>query len=810
MKKFTNSLAGLATLLLMFSYALNGYSQYVLTINEPAEIAGDYPVARAQFGDQSGANVTADLALGYDDQAIDSNGDMTPGTVTDGCEPITNGGDLDGKFAILDRGECNFTVKADNLAATAAIGLMVCNNSDSDPSIMSGTSAFTGVAFMMSRANCNIIKMALENGNVNGTFRYQCDPMYDDNVFWGNEKGQGDFDGGLGDWTSVGVSVENTDLISVDDLAWKFTADGTSDCTYFGSGSVIGSESLCNGAVYFDYCGTTLSVYAPAEIPNPYPRYTAELISPVIDCSNRENIVLSYTTLDNRLNGSSSVAFSTDGGATWGTAISIPTANVTNQVLNTEQIDVPASVLDNQSNCRIKFIGTGDFYYWIIDDVVLKEELQQDVALSDDWYAGASDKLFPEGQGALPIPFMVDVKTLGNASPGNVSVNVEVVNSANETLYSENLDYGVLQADTTYENAVFPNKYTPATENDTYTIKYTANAEADGDLGNNVLETSYTIGGKIFSKTPVDGSGNIGGWRYNSMSNYATIANNYHFTNGTAPGNYKYKVDNVQFGYAVQGDANHSGTVSVTIYQWVDVNDDGVVGVDNDERFPLGGGFAIVDPDSADRVITVPVYKLDSEEALVLEDFEDGQEYNLLVAVNFNPIDPGTTGTGGEALWYFYAANSNSNGDINPAANVFALATFADDPINLAGCVFGSGSSGDEADRVLDQSGALVWHIPVELDIVTSSNDLDPNISFEVFPNPTTDYVNVDLSFENIEDQVTILVNDITGKNVITKQYYKVSDKNVRLDVSNLASGVYSVLVSTNSGFNSTKLTIQK
>ena len=28
-----------------------------------------------------------------------------------------------------------------------------------------------------------------------------CDPVYDDEAFWGNEPGQGDFNGGLNGWT---------------------------------------------------------------------------------------------------------------------------------------------------------------------------------------------------------------------------------------------------------------------------------------------------------------------------------------------------------------------------------------------------------------------------------------------------------------------------------------------------------------------------------------------------------------------------------------------------------------------------------
>jgi len=60
--------------------------------------------------------------------------------VRDGCEAPTNGADLVGKIAIIDRGACNFTVKVKNAQDAGAIAVLVANNKDGDdPAPMGGS-----------------------------------------------------------------------------------------------------------------------------------------------------------------------------------------------------------------------------------------------------------------------------------------------------------------------------------------------------------------------------------------------------------------------------------------------------------------------------------------------------------------------------------------------------------------------------------------------------------------------------------------------------------------------------------------------
>lgn len=102
-----------------------------LKVNSPAAIAGTYDVGLADFGAAlTSTGVTGSVALVNDGV----------GVATDGCEPLTG---LTGKVALIDRGTCNFTVKAANAQAAGATAVVVVNNvagtapglGGSDPSI---------------------------------------------------------------------------------------------------------------------------------------------------------------------------------------------------------------------------------------------------------------------------------------------------------------------------------------------------------------------------------------------------------------------------------------------------------------------------------------------------------------------------------------------------------------------------------------------------------------------------------------------------------------------------------------------------
>ena len=128
-------------------------------VNSPS-VPGVDSVNAASFGAAlTVGGVTANLVLVVDGSA----------PANDGCTALTNGGAVSGRVALVDRGVCNFNVKAQMAQAAGAVALVIANNaagalipSGTDPSI---TIPVVGISFAEGVA----LKNALGSGTVNVT-----------------------------------------------------------------------------------------------------------------------------------------------------------------------------------------------------------------------------------------------------------------------------------------------------------------------------------------------------------------------------------------------------------------------------------------------------------------------------------------------------------------------------------------------------------------------------------------------------------------------------------------------------------------
>ncbi len=107
----------------------------VLKVTAPAVIAGSYDVGFANFGPvPTAANFAGTVVA-----ALDGGGVST----TDACEPISNAAAVAGNIALVDRGNCNFVVKAANVQAAGATGMLVANNVAGQPAMGGSDPAIT-------------------------------------------------------------------------------------------------------------------------------------------------------------------------------------------------------------------------------------------------------------------------------------------------------------------------------------------------------------------------------------------------------------------------------------------------------------------------------------------------------------------------------------------------------------------------------------------------------------------------------------------------------------------------------------------
>lgn len=95
-----------------------------LTITNPAPIAKNYDIGTAAFGPAAAkSSLTGRMVLALD--ASDEAGVLT----TDGCSAFTNASVINGRIAVVDRGNCAFAEKARNAQTAGATGLVIIDNS---------------------------------------------------------------------------------------------------------------------------------------------------------------------------------------------------------------------------------------------------------------------------------------------------------------------------------------------------------------------------------------------------------------------------------------------------------------------------------------------------------------------------------------------------------------------------------------------------------------------------------------------------------------------------------------------------------
>ncbi|MEL7195195.1 MAG: T9SS-dependent M36 family metallopeptidase [Bacteroidota bacterium] len=153
----------------------------LLNVNSPAGISGLYQGAEAGFGPALPATpITEDVVL------VDDGTNPNP---NDGCTPLINAAQIDGKIAIVERGNCAFVVKVQEAQDAGAVAVIVVNNQPGAPFAMGGASStITIPSIMISQADGNAIISQLNSGNpVNATLQSQ----------GGNFDRDGDFDNGI-------------------------------------------------------------------------------------------------------------------------------------------------------------------------------------------------------------------------------------------------------------------------------------------------------------------------------------------------------------------------------------------------------------------------------------------------------------------------------------------------------------------------------------------------------------------------------------------------------------------------------------
>lgn len=768
-----------------------------LTIEAPASIAGQYTIVVAgDWGQQLATTTTG--------SAIFANDGTDP--TTNGCEDaITN---VSGKIAMIDRGDCQFSDKALFAQNGGAVIALICNNDPAEdfPSLGAGDVAdqVTIPVLGMTKADCDVIRVVTETMEVEMTFSFICEnENVPDNALWGAMRGDGDFSGGLNDWTVQNTTGDSswgwTETVAISGAFTATTYTAPTACNGF---MVFNSDFLDNGGNGGMIGSGVGGCVAPCQ---------GSLVSPTIDMSgwNAEGLLLQFTqSYRHFASTASSLVMSPDGGLTWPDTIDFNTDAVVNGPVITETIKVPMPGYENQNSVTFKIDHVGNYYFFAVDDFFILDEAFVDMQCNTNFYAAAPSFRTPSSQ-VSEMPFLVDIFNNGNLTAENLTVTVDIADENGGNMYSQTNNYPDLGGFALNENTVFAETYTPPAMTGVYNGSYTVSTSGDNDASNDAIPFSFEITDDLFSLIPRDVE--LGGGLFRPLTDGSIFGNggssfapnyvtgvSYYMPNGAG-----HAMTSVRFGLTEEEDPA-SGFVDVYVYRWADGNDNNLSGAD--ERVLVGAAQVFVDTLGGNfDIIELPIWAADSEANILTGQqllLEDNSEYLIVLL-----------GTHSDALQFDYLSFGTSSPD--PArANYDSRATnLAFDSLGVSRVAGSFFQENVASFSDLEAAEIDTWQINqlfLEATVVEASgtNDFNDDITLGVTPNPTSDNINIEFNLSTPSD-VSLELYTLDGKLVKQRNYQNIFKTSIVMTVSDLDAGMYLATIRTPEGMKTHKVVVE-
>jgi len=627
-------------------------------------------------------------------------------------------------------------------------------------------------------------------------------------ILWGGPGSpDGEFDGGLNGWTTVGLSSD--DPTKAANAVWVWSANANSAGAY--GAAVLESASKSNGAVVFDSDfldnGGVVGAFGKGTAPAPH---SGELISPKINLKGTKDVTLVFSQAFRKFQSNrprtgpataaTAIMYSRDNGATWSEPIGITSNEFikTNQSLSSAnqptvvtRVQLPGA--GDTENFKVKFSFDGEYYFWLIDDVAIVPLENNNLQANINFYAPAENTFTPISQ-VRENYFLNDITNLGAKTQTNVrhtmsiyKLNASGTQIVQPAVYLDTLKYGTVLPDTIIENVPFTKAFVHSGPKANYAGFYQIISDStDIEPWNNTLPgfsffvTDTTFGkdnGRTRSVAPAF-SGTDFTYGY---GNVFYIKNGKNFRSGT-----------LTFGLE-SGAANKGENIDVYLYKWSDDDNDG--DITEDELSPAG----------------YAPYTIKGSEAAPTQ-----ANPNLnLVRIRLDNFDqPGKPITLEDNTFYIaYVEHKATSGDKPMFLSSYDRLDFAAVDLAFENSGKKSFHSVIKIGETLSTGGfrAIVptirWNIRT---IVADKEPLLAETSVAIAPNPASDFLNVKFAFETVMNDVELTVMDINGREVLAADFSNIQNDNYNLEVSALQAGVYNLLIRTEKGITTKSFVIQK
>ncbi len=602
------------------------------------------------------------------------------------------------------------------------------------------------------------------------------------------------FDGGLEGWRSLDAAGFET----TNGWAWSETGDISMGAYGPMEGTTIMSESQCNGAVVMDsdfldnngVMGTT----GTGACPGPCNGF---LVSPVFDFSSAPTgVELIFTQAVRQFQSEYFVYVSVDGGASNRDTFEINDLLVINDPLTENMIRLPLCGVQGEANVVITIHYVGNYYFWAIDDLSLIEaDPTVDMRVNSNFYTKVANYSTPKNM-VTTVPILADIENIRvGASPAS-TLNFRVRNELNQEIFASSREYPPVPGCSTDENKLFDEMYAMPDEEGLYSVEFEMNAEGDVNPANDIITAPFRISDREFRKLPTEeeqGSPFVNGFRYGdgliSWGSYFNMPNN----------DNEQAIESITLGYstAVADPSPSPGFINVAVYQWVDFDNIGTI--DPGERLLLGETDIVIQPNfPPDSTFTVT--PLDAGGNMIIP--TGGGE--LLVIAHTSPFDEMTN-------YFFRGVDVDGFPEFSSSANQLAH--------EQAGVIGGyasfaaanSASHDDRHDRSLfnvDANGGVIWDISMMLTSTTATEDINEDISVNIFPSPASSKLNVELNLEEVSDKVSIELMDMAGNKAGVYNFSNIKKDRLSIDVSEFPGGMYLMNIRTEAGMISKKISV--
>jgi hypothetical protein len=620
------------------------------------------------------------------------------------------------------------------------------------------------------------------------------------------------FAGGI---TASGWTTEGTCSVadSNGNAGWKDLPDGLIDKgAYIFAGAGISSPTLCDGAVgvdsdYDDNAGIEGNFGAG---PCPAPAQHI-LISPEINTADWdvEGLSLMWNQALRQYQSTYFFSFRTkDGEEPWSDweDVQVNTEFEINGDFN--NTDVQRHFMSGAAGhdlIQIRFVYNANYYMWAIDDVRIVETEANNLRVQSNFYAIAPWASIPANQ-VYPFGALADIRNAGAADQTSVVLNHTVINSDTQAeIYNEDLVYGTVVADSTYENRLNPAIVVVPPVQANYTGTYTLTQDqVDFDTTDNTISYNFSVGGETFGLE--DG-----------FTRSVAVANSIYDDGAPlsyAYGNYFRPVNDFEVG-SIEWGVNNPGdmvdqTVQIYLLQWTDTNGDQIA-ESSERRFIGFADYTFDGTEPANAIFQTQLENFDNPGEPI--EMQGGFGYIAIVEYQASTAD--------DPQFFMLASEARDYNAAVLAADTMVAWGLADQ--HTYSSVLGFSPDGNIANidyevTELDVNDSRIFfgHDIVPLvrilsPLVNTVDELPLDNTISAFPNPASDKVSVKLEFTQPYSDVKLRLIDNLGRVVFYKGINQLITEHVEtIDVNNIPSGNYLLQVETIDGQRSVPVIVTK